>query len=120
LGRVIVASDSLFLACGLFICNYFKHLQNSLKNLKPSDANSKINEIIEDHNQILKIFEDFNKAFAPIWIEKFVIIAIFICVLGFQLLVVSFLFNFKILEASTKNSFSSPTIYRRKLQIFCF
>ncbi len=52
--------------------------------------------------------------------EKFVIIAIFICVLGFQLLVVSFRFNFKILEVSTKNSFCSPTIYRRKLQILCF
>ncbi len=115
-----MASDSLFLACGLFIRSYFKHLQNSLKNLKPSDANTKINEIIDDHNQILKLFEDFNKAFAPIWIERFVVIAIFICVLGFQLLVVSFRFNLKVLGASTKNSFYSPMIYRRKLQILCF
>ncbi len=109
-----MASDSLFLACGLFICSYLKHLQTSLKNLKPSDANSKINEIIDDHNQILNIFEDFNRAFAPIWIEKFLIIAIFICVLDFQLLVVGFLFNLKILEVSTKISFCSPMIYRRK------
>jgi hypothetical protein len=94
-----VASDSLFLACGLFICSYLKTLQNSLENLKVSDE--KINEIIEDHNQILKLFEVFNKAFAPIWIEKFVIVAILICVLGFQLLVVSFLATF--LEVSANN-----------------
>jgi hypothetical protein len=59
--------------------------------LTPSDANSKINEIVEDHNQILKLFEDFNKAFSHIWIVKFMITAILICVMGFQLLVVSFI-----------------------------
>jgi hypothetical protein len=89
-----VASDSLFLACGLFICSYFKTLQKRLENLTPSDANSKINKIIEDHKQILKLFEDLNKAFAPILIQKCLTTAILICVLGFQLLVVSFLANF--------------------------
>jgi hypothetical protein len=85
-----VVTDSLFLVCGLFICSYFKALQKSLVNLTPSDGNSKINEIIEDHNRILKIFEDFNIAFAPILIQKCMITGILICVLGFQLLVVSF------------------------------
>jgi flagellar hook-associated protein FlgK len=85
-----VASDTLFLACGLFICSYFKYLQNNLKNLKPSDANSKINEIVEEHNQILKLFKDLNKAFAPIIFGKCMMGAILICVLEFQLLVVSF------------------------------
>jgi hypothetical protein len=92
--QAIVASDSLFLACGLFICSYFKTLQKRLENLTPSDANSKINKIIEDHKQILKLFEDLNKAFAPILIQKCLTTAILICVLGFQLLVVSFLANF--------------------------
>jgi hypothetical protein len=86
-----VASDSLFMVCGLFICSYFKTLQKRLENLTPKDANSKINEIVEDHKRILKIFEDFNKAFAQIWIVKFMITAILICVMGFQLLVVSFI-----------------------------
>jgi hypothetical protein len=87
-----VASDSLFLVCGLFICSYFKTLQKRLENLTPSDANSKINEIVEDHNRILKLFEDYKNAFAPIWMVKCLIVAILFCVLGFQLLVVSFLF----------------------------
>jgi hypothetical protein len=87
-----VASDSLFLVCGLFICSYFKTLQKRLESLKASDENSKIKEIVEDHNQILKLFEDFNKAFAPIWFVKCLIVAILFCVLGFQLLVVSLLF----------------------------
>jgi hypothetical protein len=100
---VTASFDFLFLACGLFICSYFKTLQKRLENLTPGDANSKINEIIEDHNRILKIFEDFNKAFAPILIEKFMLTAILICVLGFQLLVVSFLEIF--FKFSVKNSF---------------
>jgi hypothetical protein len=89
-----VASDSLFLACGLFICSYFKTLQKRLENLTPSGASSQINDIVEDHNRILKLFEDFNKVFAPILIQKCLITGIMICVLGFQLLVVSFLAKF--------------------------
>jgi hypothetical protein len=89
--QVIVASDSLFMACGLFICSYFKTLQKNLENLTPSDGNSKINDIVDDHKKILKLFEDLNKAFAPILIQKCLTTAILICVLGFQLLVVSFL-----------------------------
>jgi hypothetical protein len=92
--RAIVVSDSLFLVCGLFICSYFKTLQTRLTNLKASDANSKINEIVEDHNRILELFTVFNKYFAPILIAKCLITGIAICVLGFQLLVVSFLFLF--------------------------
>jgi hypothetical protein len=92
--RVIVASDSLVLVCGLFICSYFKALQNRLENLTRSDADSKINEIVEEHNQILNLFKVFNKAFAPILIQKCMTTAILICVLGFQLLVVSFLAKF--------------------------
>jgi hypothetical protein len=85
-----VASDSIFLVCGLFICNYFKHLQKRLENLTPSDAGSKINEIVEEHNQILKLFKDLNKAFAPIIFAKCMMTAIAICVMEFQFLVVSF------------------------------
>ncbi len=103
LGTAVVASDSLFLVCGLFIGSYLKTLQKRLENLKASDGSSKINEIVEDHNQILKIFEDFNKAFAPIWMVKCLIVAILFCVLGFQLLVVSFLFFSLIHEASANN-----------------
>jgi hypothetical protein len=89
-----------------------------LENLKESNAGSKINEIVEDHNRILKLFKDFNKSFAPILIAKCLITGIAICVLGFQLLVVSFLFSF--LKASANNSVYSPTIYRRKSPVFSF
>jgi hypothetical protein len=116
LSLVIVPSDSLFLACGLFICSYLKTLQKSLENLKASDE--KINEIIDDHNQILKLFEVFNKAFAPIWFVKCLIVAILICVLGFQLLVVSFLAKF--LKVSANNSIYSPMIYRRRFPVLFF
>jgi hypothetical protein len=61
-----------------------------LENLTPSDAGSKINEIVEDHNQILELFKVFNKTFASIFIQKCMTTGITICVLGFQLLVVSF------------------------------
>jgi hypothetical protein len=87
-----VGSDSLFMVCGLFICSYFKTLQKRLENLTTRDENSDINEIVEDHNRVLDLFESFNKTFAPIWIEKCLITAILICVLGFQLLVVGLLF----------------------------
>jgi hypothetical protein len=88
-----------------------KTLQKRLEKLTRSDGSSKINEIVEDHNQILKLFKVFNKAFAPILIQKCMTTAILICVLGFQLLVVSFLA--KLLKESVKILFCSLMIFRR-------
>lgn len=65
-----------------------KVIQNELMELEPRNVKRNLKSIVKKHHEILEFCEDLNEVFRLIIAQKFISIAITICILGFQVITV--------------------------------
>lgn len=76
--------DFMFFIFGVYFVEHLKFIQEKIRQL---DGNSKkLSEIIELHKEACDYFGKLNKIFIPQVLLKFLSVAMFVCVCGFQLI----------------------------------
>jgi hypothetical protein len=88
-----VAVDTLYSSSIIILCSHFKIIQKRFKALTQDDlktgARKSLFKIIEYHIFILDLCQCFKDFFEPIILAQFLLSSLLLCVLGFQLTMVS-------------------------------
>lgn len=83
-----VIVDMLFCSLGMYFVEHLELIQQKIRELNEDSKNLK--EIIELHVEACDYFEKFNKIYVPQVLTKFLSVAMFVCVCGFQIMEVKF------------------------------
>lgn len=83
--RVCVVFDILFFRIGSFVCEHLKVIQANLSKADPGNFKG----AVQQHQEILKFCQKFNEFYGLIIAEKFFCFGMAVCILGFQIMTVS-------------------------------
>lgn len=79
------AFDTIFVTSGFFLVELFKGLQKNLKKaIKENDENA-LKTCVEVHEKIYNAWDMLNKLYGPSLFVQFMINALFICLLGYDI-----------------------------------
>jgi hypothetical protein len=87
---LVVAYDGIFFEIGSVIVGNLIKLQVDLQKCIAKRDENCVKKLVDEHNQIVECFEKFKMIFGPVILNKFLISAISICMLGFQIVAVRF------------------------------
>lgn len=78
--------SGIFLNTGLYFREHLRKLQDDIKELSPQNFNqNEFKQLIVKHKNACEYFKRMTKVFGPIIVTKLLLIAMFLCTLGFQL-----------------------------------
>jgi hypothetical protein len=87
-----ITSAIFIFTVGLFLINFLKIVQEKVREAISENDHKKLLEAIRFHKLVIELCEKLNEAIALIVFSKYVVMAIIICVIGFQLVMVMFFF----------------------------
>lgn len=95
--RICVVFDILFFRIGSFIYEHLKVIQANFSAAEPGNLIG----TVKQHQEILKFCEKFNEFYGLIIAEKFICFGMAICILGFQIITVSWWISSKVKVSRT-------------------
>lgn len=96
---VSAGTDGLFCGFAFYICAHFKIISHKFRlviSRKPGSVKefcTKVAPAINYHNKLYDICTELNRIFYPVILSQFFISSIQLCVIGYQIILVSGRFN---------------------------
>jgi hypothetical protein len=86
----VSAFDGIYFATGLLIGAILKSLGESFQKAVAEQNFEEIKRIFKTHEEVLELFSKFNRLYSPLLLIKYFGVSVSICVLGYELVMVSF------------------------------
>lgn len=91
-----LATDGLFYAAALNLSGHFKIIQNNIENLKFEQStmsgvqlSENVRQVVKYHKKVKRLITDLNEIYKPVLLLQFALTSFQICVIGYQLTLVS-------------------------------